>query len=69
MVLIIVGLYYFLWGKRNEMACSPQTTVAAAELSTSMVDDPALAQSRAVVVPSSSPNESVDIEIDKTDKN
>ena len=69
MVLIIVGLYYFLWGKRNEMPCSPQTNVAAAELSTIMVDDPTLAQSRAVVVPSSSPNENVHIEIDKTDKN
>ncbi|RHN65818.1 putative EamA domain-containing protein [Medicago truncatula] len=69
MVLIIVGLYYFLWGKRNEMPCSPQTNVAAAELSTIMVDDPTLAQSRAVVVPSSSPDEIVHIEIDKTDKN
>jgi len=69
MVLIIIGLYYFLWGKRNEMQHLPQTNVAAAELSTSMDDQPIVSQSKAVVVPSSSPNESVHLEIDKTDKN
>ena len=47
----------------------PQTNVAAAELSTSMDDQPIVSQSKAVVVPSSSPNESVHLEIDKTDKN
>ncbi|PNX85293.1 auxin-induced protein 5ng4, partial [Trifolium pratense] len=45
MVLIIVGLYYFLWGKRNEIPQLPQSNVAAAALSTSMVDDPVVAQS------------------------
>lgn len=66
MVLIITGLYSFLWGKKNENPRLPQTNVAAAELSTSVTDDPAVAQSTAVVVPSSSPNDdSVVLEIEK----
>lgn len=62
MVLIIMGLYYFLWGKRNEVPRLPQTNVAAAELSTSMADH------STVVVPSSFPNESVHLHINKTQK-
>ncbi|TKY69951.1 WAT1-related protein [Spatholobus suberectus] len=31
MVLIIVGLYSFLWGKKSATQCLPQTNVAAAE--------------------------------------
>lgn len=62
MVLIIMGLYYFLWGKRNEVPRLPQTNVAAAELSTSMADH------STVVVPSSFPNESVHLHINKTEK-
>ncbi|CAJ2652374.1 unnamed protein product [Trifolium pratense] len=68
MVLVIVGLYYFLLGKRNEIPRLPKSNVAAAALSTSMVDDPVVAQSTAIIVPSSSPDESVLVEIDKTDK-
>ncbi|CAK8575026.1 unnamed protein product [Lathyrus sativus] len=40
MVLIIMGLYSFLWGKRNEMPHFHQSNVAILELSTSMRDDP-----------------------------
>lgn len=47
----------------------PQTSVAAAELSTSMDDQPIVSQSKAVVVPTSSPNESVHLDVDKSDKN
>jgi len=68
MVLIIVGLYYFLWGKRNEVPRLPQTNVAAAELSTSIADHSTVTQSSAVVVPSSLPNESVHLHINKTEK-
>ncbi|GAU25739.1 hypothetical protein TSUD_216700 [Trifolium subterraneum] len=68
MVLIIVGLYYFLWGKRNEIPKLPQSNVAASALSTSIADDPLVAQSTAVVAPTSSPDKSVLVEIDKTDK-
>ncbi|XP_004516639.2 WAT1-related protein At5g64700-like [Cicer arietinum] len=67
MVLIIVGLYSFLWGKTNDMLRLPQTNVATSELSTIMVDDSSIAQSTAVVVPSSSLNESV-LQIDKINK-
>ncbi|KAJ1431759.1 EamA domain [Sesbania bispinosa] len=70
MVLIISGLYSFLWGKTNEKPRLPQTNVAAAEMSTSMADDPAMMQqSTAVVVPSPSSHESVVLEIEKTGKN
>ncbi|PNX81435.1 auxin-induced protein 5ng4-like, partial [Trifolium pratense] len=39
MVLIILGLYFFLWGKKNEIPRLPQTNVAAGELSTSITTD------------------------------
>ncbi|PNX83412.1 auxin-induced protein 5ng4-like [Trifolium pratense] len=69
MVLIILGLYFFLWGKKNEIPRLPQTNVAAGELSTSITtDDSFQAQSTAVVGPSSSPDKTVLVEIDKTDK-
>jgi hypothetical protein len=69
MILVIMGLYYFLWGKRNMIPRLPKPNVAAATLSTSMADDPPMAQSTAIIVPSSSPDESVLIEIDKIGKN
>ncbi|KAK2376342.1 hypothetical protein P8452_48376 [Trifolium repens] len=69
MVLVIMGLYYFLWGKRNMIPHLPQPNIAAATLSTSMADDPPMAQSTAIIVPSSSPDESVLVEIDKIGKN
>jgi hypothetical protein len=47
----------------------PQPNIAAATLSTSMADDPPMAQSTAIIVPSSSPDESVLVEIDKIGKN
>ncbi|WJX58138.1 hypothetical protein P8452_43623 [Trifolium repens] len=67
MVLIILGLYFFLWGKKNETPILPQTNVAAGELSTSMaIDDSFQAQSTDVVTPSSLPNKSVHLEIEKS---
>ncbi|XP_061339134.1 WAT1-related protein At1g09380-like [Gastrolobium bilobum] len=70
MVLIIMGLYCFLWGKKNEKQRLPQPNVAAAEVSTTMADDElAGVQSTAIVVPSSSPNNSVVLEIEKIDRN
>ncbi|WJX63480.1 hypothetical protein P8452_48358 [Trifolium repens] len=67
MVLIILGLYFFLWAKKNETSRSPQTNVAAGELSTSMaIDESFQAQSTGVVTPISSlPNKSVHLEIEK----
>jgi secreted protein with Ig-like and vWFA domain len=68
MVLIILGLYFFLWAKKNETSRSPQTNVAAGELSTSMaIDESFQAQSTGVVTPISSlPNKSVHLEIEKS---
>lgn len=68
MVLIIMGLYYFLWGKKKEAQRLPQPSVAAGVVSTSLDIEPAGVQSTAIVVPSSSPNHSVVLEIEKTDK-
>ncbi|XP_004516641.1 WAT1-related protein At5g64700-like [Cicer arietinum] len=53
-VLIIVGLYSYLWGKTNDGSSLPETNVAVFELSTNMIEDPSIVQSTAVVVPSSS---------------
>ena len=55
MVLIMVGLYSFLWGKSNEKkGMTQQPIVAAAEVSnvTDLIAGP---ESTATVVPSSSP--------------
>ncbi|XP_058762277.1 WAT1-related protein At5g64700-like [Vicia villosa] len=59
MVLIIIGLYYFLWGKRNEMPRLSQTNVAASELSISMAGDPIVPKSTTIIAQSSSPDESI----------
>ena len=64
MVLIITGLYSFLWGKRKETKSLPQANVAAGEVSTSIAAEPAGAPSTAVVVPSSSPINSVVLEVE-----
>ncbi|XP_027368428.1 WAT1-related protein At1g09380-like [Abrus precatorius] len=68
MVLIIMGLYSFLWGKQNEIQHLPQPNVSAAEVSTNVPDEPVVAQATATVVPSSSPMESVVLEIERTNK-
>ncbi|BAT81580.1 hypothetical protein LR48_Vigan07g182600 [Vigna angularis] len=69
MVLIIVGLYSFLWGKRNEkMGITQQPIVAAAEVS-NISDLIAGAESTATVVPSSSPLNTLDLEHDAPHKN
>ncbi|CAL5189578.1 unnamed protein product [Lathyrus oleraceus] len=69
MILILLGLYYFLWGKGNEMQSSPHTNVAADVLSTRMVDgDPSVSKSTVAVAPISSPYDSV-LEIDKAIQN
>ncbi|CAL0315595.1 unnamed protein product [Lupinus luteus] len=64
MVLIIMGLYSFLWGKRKETQFLPQPNVAAGEVA-SLATEPAGVQSIAIV-PSSSPNDNVVLEIQKT---
>ncbi|OIW02510.1 hypothetical protein TanjilG_12824 [Lupinus angustifolius] len=64
MVLIIIGLYSFLWGKNKETQCLPQPNVAAGEVA-SMATEPVGMQSIAIV-PSSSPKDSVILEIQKT---
>jgi len=62
MVLIVVGLYSFLWGKKNEKKGMPQKPIVAdAELS-NITDLIAGAESTATVVPSSSPPNTVDFE-------
>ena len=64
MVLIIVGLYCYLWGKRKEPPSLPQPNVAAGEVSTSMTAESTGVQSTATVVPSSSPCGTV-LEVEK----
>ncbi|MED6185257.1 hypothetical protein PIB30_055289 [Stylosanthes scabra] len=67
MVMIISGLYSFLWGKKKEPKSLAQSNVVAAEVSTNMVAEPAGPQATAVVVPSaSSPNNSVVLEVETT---
>lgn len=61
MVLIIMGLYFFLWGKKNDTP-----NAEAVEESTSIPNVP---QSTSTVVPNASPiNTSVVLEIEKTDQ-
>ena len=67
MVLIISGLYSFLWGKKKEPKSLVQSNVVAAEVSA----DSAVpqAQATAVVVPRvSSPTSNVVLEIETTNK-
>ncbi|OIW04339.1 hypothetical protein TanjilG_32531 [Lupinus angustifolius] len=64
MVLIIMGLYSFLWGKKKEAQLLPQPNVAAGEVA-SLATEPGGVQSIAIV-PSSSPKDSVVLEIEKT---
>ncbi|RDY03513.1 WAT1-related protein, partial [Mucuna pruriens] len=67
MVLIIMGLYLFLWGKKNDTQHLPQPNVAAVEGSTSMAT---MVQSTSTVLPSALPTNSIVVlEIEKTDKN
>jgi hypothetical protein len=67
MVLIILGLYFFLWAKKNETPLLPQTNVVAGELSTSMtIDESFQAQSTDVTPISSLPNKTVHFEIEKS---
>ncbi|XP_022637811.1 WAT1-related protein At5g64700 isoform X2 [Vigna radiata var. radiata] len=69
MVLIIVGLYSFLWGKSNEKkGITQQPIVAAAEVS-NISDLIAGAESTATVVPSSSPLNTLDLQHDAPHKN
>ncbi|KAL1348865.1 hypothetical protein HN51_024757 [Arachis hypogaea] len=65
MVLIISGLYSFLWGKKKEPKSLAQSNVVAAEVSA----DSALPQATAVVVPrASSPTSNVVLEVETTNK-
>ncbi|KAK7301014.1 hypothetical protein RJT34_11869 [Clitoria ternatea] len=64
MVLIITGLYSFLWGKKNEKSTA-QPNVAAAEVSTTMADEATMAESTATVVPTSSPTDIVVLQIER----
>ena len=70
MVLIISGLYSFLWGKRKETPKVPSPTIAAAEVPTVMAIEGAGLQSTAIIAPNSSPHSTViDVEkIDTTEK-
>lgn len=69
MVIIIMGLYSFLWGKTNEIPKMSQKNVGTGEVSTTINIDSGVAQSTAVVVPCSSPiDSSVFLEIEKTNK-
>ncbi|QCE00839.1 WAT1-related protein [Vigna unguiculata] len=63
MVLIITGLYFFLWGKNNDT----HKNVAAAEGSTMMIDGLTATQSTSAVLPSASPTDSVLLEIENTE--
>jgi len=69
MVLIIMGLYFFLWGKNNDTQNLAQPNVAAAEGSTMMADELTTNQSTSTVVPSASPTDSAVLEIDKNENN
>ncbi|TKY56413.1 WAT1-related protein [Spatholobus suberectus] len=68
MVLIIMGLYSFLWGKKNDTQRLPQPNVAVGEGSTRMADGLTSAQSTSTVVPTASPTNTVVLEIEKTDQ-
>ncbi|KAK7385477.1 hypothetical protein VNO78_31198 [Psophocarpus tetragonolobus] len=67
MVLIMVGLYSFLWGKNNEIHTPQQSIVATAEAS-SVTDLLAGAESTAIVMPNSSPMNHIVIELEKYEK-
>ncbi|XP_027368427.1 WAT1-related protein At5g64700-like [Abrus precatorius] len=69
-VLIMLGLYSFLWGKSNEtvLMAQPTPNIAASEVA-SMTNLPAGVQSTATVAPSSSPVSSVVLEIERTNPN
>ncbi|RDX63098.1 WAT1-related protein, partial [Mucuna pruriens] len=64
MVLILIGLYCFLWGKGKETQCLLQ---ASGEVSTSMATESAGVHSTAIVVPSFSPGNAV-LGVEKTDR-
>ncbi|KAG5111154.1 hypothetical protein JHK82_040377 [Glycine max] len=66
MVLIMVGLYSFLWDKNNEtMRTAQQPIVAAAEIS-NVTDFPARAESIATIVTSSSRMNSIVLKLEKS---
>ncbi|CAJ1970587.1 unnamed protein product [Sphenostylis stenocarpa] len=69
MVLIMVGLYSFLWGKSNETKSTAQQPIEAAAEVSNMTDLIAAAESAATVVPSSSPVNIVDFKLEMPDKN
>ncbi|KAI4338063.1 hypothetical protein L6164_016417 [Bauhinia variegata] len=68
MVLIICGLYSFLWGKRTETEALPQANAAAGEVSMSVDPSAAALQGTAIVMPSPSPN-NVGLLFEKIDTN
>jgi len=67
MVLILIGLYSFLWGKGKETQCLPQESE---EIATSMAAESVGLHSTAIIVPSSSPNNATlgDEKTTKTEK-
>ncbi|CAJ1970588.1 unnamed protein product [Sphenostylis stenocarpa] len=65
MVLIIMGLYLFLWGKKKDTQSLAQPNVADAEGSTMMGDGLSAAQSASTVVTSASPTDSVVLQVEK----
>jgi len=69
MVLIMVGLYSFLWGKNIETMRTVQQPIVAVAGISKVIDLPDGAESMATVVTSSSPMNFVVLELEKSDKN
>ena len=69
MILIMVGLYSFLWGKNNETKCMVQQPIVSTAEVSNVTDLSSGAESMATIVPNSSPTNSVILELEKSDKN
>ncbi|KAL2664858.1 hypothetical protein GLYMA_02G222000v4 [Glycine max] len=69
MILIMVGLYFFLWGKNNETKRMVQQPIVSIAEVSNVTDLSTGAESVATIVPNSSPTNSVILELEKSDKN
>ncbi|KAG5052708.1 hypothetical protein JHK87_004906 [Glycine soja] len=69
MILIMVGLYSFLWGKNNETKRMVQQPIVSTAEVSNVTDLSTGAESVATIVPNSSPTNSVILELEKSDKN
>ncbi|KAH1214312.1 WAT1-related protein [Glycine max] len=69
MILIMVGLYSFLWGKNNETICTVQQPILAAAKISNVIDLSTQAESMTTLMTSSSPMNLVVLEPEKFDKN